>query len=295
MTGPARGRAGARGDGAGRGAAVPGRGSRTRTCDVLPPRGRGPASGPLRSSPEGVQIRVDRVREALAFAAGRPYEAPRRVAIVARAELLGAEAGNALLKSLEEPGAHIHWILTTTRPESLLPTIRSRCAVARISAAARRRAHRPLARARILRGGRPGPAAPGARARGGGARGSRGLPAVADGDPRGARGRACAAERSAALVFLAEALAREEPAAAHRLAELLADAAAVEAGVDPLRHRSVAGSSAAHRAGRAARRSGPRGAQVGRRRRPTAAAATGDFTSSRSCSSSSSRRPSGRA
>ena len=82
--------------------------------------------------PEGVQIRVDRVREALAFAAGRPYEAPRRVAVVPRCELLGAEAGNALLKSLGEPGARFHWILTATRPESLLPTIRSRCAVARV-------------------------------------------------------------------------------------------------------------------------------------------------------------------
>ncbi len=82
-------------------------------------------------APEGVQIRVDRVREAIAFAAGRPYESGRRVALVLRAELLGAESGNALLKSLEEPGAVFHWILTSTRPEALLPTIRSRCAVAR--------------------------------------------------------------------------------------------------------------------------------------------------------------------
>src|SRR5262249_36158966 len=53
--------------------------------------------------PEGVQIRVDRVREALVFAAGRPYEAPRRVIRIARAELLGLEAAHALLKSLEAP------------------------------------------------------------------------------------------------------------------------------------------------------------------------------------------------
>src|SRR5262245_54792536 len=83
-------------------------------------------------APEGVQIRVDRVREAIVFAAGRPYEARRRVAAVLRAELLGAEAGNALLKSLEEPGSLFHWILTTSRPEALLPTIRSRCAVTRV-------------------------------------------------------------------------------------------------------------------------------------------------------------------
>jgi DNA polymerase-3 subunit delta' len=84
-----------------------------------------------------VQIKVDRVRQALAFAAGRPYESARRVALVLRAELLGVEAANALLKSLEEPGAHLHWILATSRPESLLPTILSRCAAAVVPAFSR--------------------------------------------------------------------------------------------------------------------------------------------------------------
>ena len=82
----------------------------------------------LTIEPEGVQIRVDRIREGLAFAAGRPYEGPRRVARILRADLLGLEAGNALLKALEEPGERVRWILTSTRPESLLATIRSRCA-----------------------------------------------------------------------------------------------------------------------------------------------------------------------
>lgn len=81
----------------------------------------------LSIEPEGVQIRVDRIREALAFAAGRPYESALRVARIARADLLGLEAGNALLKSLEEPGDRFRWILTSARPESLLATIRSRC------------------------------------------------------------------------------------------------------------------------------------------------------------------------
>ena len=85
--------------------------------------------------PEGVgQIRIERVREALAFAAGRPYEAPRRIVRIPRAELLGPEASNALLKSLEEPGARVRWILSTTRPEALLPTIRSRSVSANLPA-----------------------------------------------------------------------------------------------------------------------------------------------------------------
>jgi DNA polymerase-3 subunit delta' len=77
--------------------------------------------------PEGVQIRVDRIREALAFAAGRPYESMRRVVRILRADLLGLESGNALLKALEEPGERVRWILTSARSESLLVTIRSRC------------------------------------------------------------------------------------------------------------------------------------------------------------------------
>jgi hypothetical protein len=87
--------------------------------------------------PEGVQIRVDRVREAIAFAAGRPYESAKRVVRIRRADLLGLEAANALLKSLEEPGAHVHWILTTSRPESLLATIRSRCLAVPVAAPGR--------------------------------------------------------------------------------------------------------------------------------------------------------------
>ena len=88
----------------------------------------------LSIEPEGVQIRVDRIREALVFAAGRPYESARRVARILRADLLGSEASNALLKSLEEPGERFRWILTSARPESLLPTIRSRCTPATLPA-----------------------------------------------------------------------------------------------------------------------------------------------------------------
>src|SRR5262249_30823220 len=87
--------------------------------------------------PEGVQIKIDRVREALAFGAGRPYESSRRVVRILRAEMLGQEAANALLKALEEPGERLRWILTTARPESVLVTIRSRCAGAGVVAPSR--------------------------------------------------------------------------------------------------------------------------------------------------------------
>ena len=49
-----------------------------------------------------------------------------KVALLLGAEALGIEGQNSLLKGLEEPEGGNRWILTTTRPEALLPTVRSR-------------------------------------------------------------------------------------------------------------------------------------------------------------------------
>ncbi len=53
----------------------------------------------------------------------------RKVFIVSQPERLLTSAANKLLKLLEEPPAHILFVLVTSRPESVLPTIRSRCQV----------------------------------------------------------------------------------------------------------------------------------------------------------------------
>lgn len=55
-----------------------------------------------------------------------PVQAERRVAIIREAESLNEEASNAMLKTLEEPASFALLILTTSRAQSLLPTIRSR-------------------------------------------------------------------------------------------------------------------------------------------------------------------------
>jgi DNA polymerase-3 subunit delta' len=57
----------------------------------------------------------------------------RRVAIVDDADLLGEEAANCLLKTLEEPPPGSVLILIGTSPERQLPTIRSRCQILRFS------------------------------------------------------------------------------------------------------------------------------------------------------------------
>ena len=73
------------------------------------------------------EIGIDLVRAATEELSLAPLEAPGRVAIVDGADLLGEEAAHALLKTLEEPPAGTTLILTTARPEGVLPTIRSRC------------------------------------------------------------------------------------------------------------------------------------------------------------------------
>jgi DNA polymerase-3 subunit gamma/tau len=50
----------------------------------------------------------------------------RRVFILDEAHMLSKAAGNALLKTLEEPPEYVHFVLATTEPYKLLDTIRSR-------------------------------------------------------------------------------------------------------------------------------------------------------------------------
>jgi DNA polymerase III subunit gamma/tau len=50
----------------------------------------------------------------------------RKVYLVDEVQMLSAAASNALLKTLEEPPAHVVFVLATTNPEKVLPTIRSR-------------------------------------------------------------------------------------------------------------------------------------------------------------------------
>lgn len=56
-----------------------------------------------------------------------PHEGEVRVFLVEEATSLAPPAANALLKTLEEPPARTLFVLCTTAPEQLLPTIRSRC------------------------------------------------------------------------------------------------------------------------------------------------------------------------
>ncbi|MBV9959359.1 MAG: DNA polymerase III subunit delta' [Acidobacteria bacterium] len=87
-------------------------------------------------------IRVAQMRDLEREANFRPYEGRARVFLIEDADRLNEQSSNALLKTLEEPPATSHLILITSRPASLLPTIRSRCQTIRFA---------PLAAAEIER------------------------------------------------------------------------------------------------------------------------------------------------
>jgi DNA polymerase-3 subunit delta' len=72
-------------------------------------------------------IRIDQVRVFIERATYRPFEGNRRVVIIDDADTLMDQAQNALLKTLEEPSASSVFVLVSSRPDILLPTVRSRC------------------------------------------------------------------------------------------------------------------------------------------------------------------------
>ncbi|WP_394838179.1 DNA polymerase III subunit delta' [Pendulispora rubella] len=80
-----------------------------------------------RRTPEATELSIDQVRTlVLARAAFPPHEGRAKVFIIRRADELSIAAANALLKTLEEPGRGTHFVLLCSKPDTLLPTIRSR-------------------------------------------------------------------------------------------------------------------------------------------------------------------------
>ena len=74
-----------------------------------------------------VSIPIERLRELKRQAQMRPVEGRRKVFVLREADRMLELQQNALLKVLEEPPPDTHFILTTARPQALLPTIVSRC------------------------------------------------------------------------------------------------------------------------------------------------------------------------
>lgn len=86
----------------------------------------------LQSEREGSMLKVEPVRELQQTLSLSPYEAHYRVALLLRFHEANPNAQNALLKTLEEAPPRVILLLTADSPESLLPTIVSRCEVLRL-------------------------------------------------------------------------------------------------------------------------------------------------------------------
>ena len=126
--------AGGRGDGAGAQLPEPPNASTTLpldacgTCAACTRIARGVHPDvPLVGPGESGSIKIEPVRELIERTAFRPFEGRRRVVLIDEADALVIPAQHALLKTLEEPPPGSMFLLITSRPDALLPTVQSRC------------------------------------------------------------------------------------------------------------------------------------------------------------------------
>jgi DNA polymerase-3 subunit gamma/tau len=70
---------------------------------------------------------IDQVRDLRDTVQYAPAQGRFKIYIIDEVHMLSTQAFNALLKTLEEPPAHVKFVFATTDPQKVLPTIISRC------------------------------------------------------------------------------------------------------------------------------------------------------------------------
>lgn len=78
-------------------------------------------------------ILVDQIRDLQEITARPPMEGRFRVVLVFGADTITQEGGNSILKLLEEPPSYLVMILVANQLHRVIPTIRSRCSLVRLS------------------------------------------------------------------------------------------------------------------------------------------------------------------
>jgi DNA polymerase III subunit delta' len=73
------------------------------------------------------EIKIDQVRALSEFLGVGSHRGGRRLVLIDPADAMNHVTANALLKTLEEPGNGLFFILVANRPDALAATIRSRC------------------------------------------------------------------------------------------------------------------------------------------------------------------------
>jgi DNA polymerase III gamma/tau subunit len=77
---------------------------------------------------------IDSARDILRQMQLRPMSGPCRVWLLDECHQLSKDAQHAILKALEDTPDHVYFLLATTDPEKLLPTIRTRCVTFSVTA-----------------------------------------------------------------------------------------------------------------------------------------------------------------
>ena len=93
----------------------------------IEPPAAAPAGEAEEAERKSTTIGVDQIRALAAFLNISSHRGGSRVVVIHPAEMLNANAANALLKGLEEPPPRTHFLLVTHRPHQVLATIKSRC------------------------------------------------------------------------------------------------------------------------------------------------------------------------
>lgn len=73
------------------------------------------------------EVRIVQIRRAIAWSQQSSGRGRGKLLLIHPADTLNLQSANALLKTLEEPPGQLRLVLSSTDPERLLPTLRSRC------------------------------------------------------------------------------------------------------------------------------------------------------------------------
>ncbi len=95
--------------------------------------GESDGEGKSKKAKPSQEIKVDQIRAAIGFSELTAGRARTKVLVLHPAEALNTVSANALLKTLEEPPGALRFVLSSAEPQSLLPTLRSRCQVVPLS------------------------------------------------------------------------------------------------------------------------------------------------------------------
>ena len=82
---------------------------------------------------DGESIKIDRIREVGREAGYHPVLSKRKIYLIEQMQLLTEVAANGFLKTLEEPPSFVHFLATAENEKDVLPTIRSRFQLVRLT------------------------------------------------------------------------------------------------------------------------------------------------------------------